>query len=245
MSGVYARMHSAANRSLFPNIYLYNNPYKIFEYRELVKHTRFSKTDRLLDLGCGAGIQACCLARRVRLVVGLDICDLSQAKQMARMLDDRHHVEFIRGRLQDSHLPDKSFDKIFSFCVIEHIPDYTDVLRACRDILVMDGEMILSVDSLATIPLDVKARHAKKHAVVKYFRPEELRQILHKTGFRHISVYPMLRSKHAARMFSRGIQNNFRYTPMQTVFEYVMLCLFESVCRSNEGGVFLAARCRK
>lgn len=230
---------------LWPNIYVCNNPFKIFEYRTLTRLTRFSGTELVLDLGCGSGLQTCCLASKVRKVVGIDICDLAKAEEKARRIRGKVAVEFLRTRVQDAAFPDGMFDKIFSFCVIEHIPEYWEILQKCSALLKHQGELIISVDSLETIPSEIKAVHAKEHAVSHYFQCEELRNLLQELLFRDVDVQPMFRSKLAARMFCRGIQTGFSYTARGAILRWLALRVSEYLSRKSMEGIFLVATCRK
>ncbi len=103
---------------MFPNIYVYGNPFKILEYGHLVSLTTFSGIELVLDVGCGSGLQTCCLARKARKVIGLDICDLAKAEEKGRRIQSRFEVEFIRSRLQEALFSDGMFDRIFSFSVV-------------------------------------------------------------------------------------------------------------------------------
>lgn len=230
---------------LFPNIFLRKDPFKILEYRHLIKGTRFTGTELVLDLGCGNGLQTCCLAKRVSKVIGLDICDLTKAEAKAQRLQGRCEVEFLQSRLQEAPFADGTFDKIFSFCVIEHIPEYKEILRMCCDFLKSQGELIITVDSLEGIPAELKAIHAKEHAVSHYFRSQELRNLLQELPLREVEVQPLLRSKLAAKMFCRGIQTGFSYTVGGALKRWIVLCVLESICRRSNEGIFLVARCRK
>ncbi len=230
---------------LFPNIYVSKSPFKIFEYRHLTGLTRFSGTELVLDLGCGSGLQTCCLARKARKVIGLDICDLAKAEEKGRRIRSRFEVEFIHSRLQDASFPNGTFDRIFSFCVIEHILEFREILQKCCDLLKSPGELILSVDSLAAIPSKLKKIHEKDHAVSHYFMSEELRSLLQELPFSEVDVHSLLRSGLAAKMFCRGIQSRFSYSISGAVLRWFALCVSESLCRRSGEGVFLAARCRK
>ncbi len=103
---------------LFPNIWAYSNPMKILEFQTMVGLAGFSGDDVVLDLGCGNGLQTCCLAKMAKRVVGVDIGDMSKAEDKARRVASKVNVQFLQSRLQDAPFSDEMFDKVFSFCVI-------------------------------------------------------------------------------------------------------------------------------
>jgi len=239
------KLHSLLYSSrFFPNIWVCQNPLKVFEYRHLVALTRFSGSELVLDLGCGSGLQTCCLARMSRKVIGIDIADLSKAQDKARRVAGKLHVEFIQTRLQDAAFERGTFDRIFSFCVIEHIPEYRQVMELCASLLKPGGEFVISVDSLHGVSDELRATHALRHHVHHYFQAEELRSLLSECGFGDVQVHAILRSRLAARLFCRGIRGGFSYTLGETFWRWLCLCVAETLSPKDAPGVFLVARCR-
>jgi ubiquinone/menaquinone biosynthesis C-methylase UbiE len=229
----------------FPSIYLRAMPFKILEYVELTKGLQPGRGERVLDLGCGGATQTFCLARHGAKVVALDIIDLREAQAVLTQAKRRLDVEFVRSPLQQAGFADDSFDKVFSFCVIEHIPEYEEVLKHCYRILKPGGDFVFSVDSLANIPPDVRERHRVEHHVAKYFTAPELRSIVERIGFRDIVIYPIFRSRYAHSSFVDGVNRNFAYGYVETLIKYGRLRLSEALCKKEDEGVFLAAKMRK
>jgi SAM-dependent methyltransferase len=84
---------------------------------------------RLLVVGCGTGIEAVVLAQRLGAVVtGIDI---------APNFDDHAAslVDLRRGDATQMEFDDESFDFVYSFHVLEHIPDYRKALREIHRVL--------------------------------------------------------------------------------------------------------------
>jgi ubiquinone/menaquinone biosynthesis C-methylase UbiE len=229
----------------FPNIYVSQNPFKILEYQHLMDLTEFSGAELVLDWGCGSGLQTLLLAEKARKVIGLDIRDLSKAEKKARRVEGRLNVKFLQGRMQDSPFPDGMFDKVFCICVLEHIPEYREVLQECFNLLKDDGELLLSVDSLAGLPPDLVDKHAKDHSVSHYFDAEELQELLSAVMFQEVKVHPIMRSKFAKWMFCNGIRGGFSYTVQGAMARWLALSVSEFFCPKREEGIFLLARGRK
>ena len=232
---------------LYPHIFFISMPFKIYEYYELVKGVSFSPSDRILDIGCGLGLQTLLLGERGGEVVGLDVCAISiaRAQRKAHLLRNQIRAEFRAGPLSAVGFASESFDKIFSFSVIEHIADYSAVLAESYRILKIGGDFIASVDALQGISdAELIARHRRDHQVERYFSPEELRAALQMAGFREIVIYPIFTSAYAHRLFGRGVTSRFKFNLLSAIWAWLRLKWAES--RSHgQSGLFLAAKCRK
>jgi ubiquinone/menaquinone biosynthesis C-methylase UbiE len=88
---------------------------------------------RALVVGCGSGLEAVVLARELDVrVIGVDISgkfDSRAAQAVDLRQGDATHLEFDDG----------SFDLIYSFHALEHIPDYQKALSEFRRVLRSDG----------------------------------------------------------------------------------------------------------
>jgi len=232
---------------LYPQIFFSSMPFKIYEFDELVKGVSFSPSDRILDLGCGLGLQTLLLGQRGCEVVGLDVCasSIARAQRKAFLLKRRIRAEFHATPLLAAGFAAESFDKIFSFSVIEHIADYSVILSELHRIIKSGGEFIASVDALQGVSNpDLIARHRRDHQVEKYFTPEELRAALQAAGFREIDIYPIFTSAYAHRLFGQGVNSNFKFSLLSALWTWRRLSWAESRTRSK-AGLFLVAKCRK
>lgn len=78
---------------------------------------------RLLDVGCGSGELLEAARDRGWDTVGVEVVEESVAVARARGLDIRH------GLLQESGLPERHFDVVSAFHVLEHMNDGTEFLQ--------------------------------------------------------------------------------------------------------------------
>ncbi|MFH1861580.1 MAG: class I SAM-dependent methyltransferase [bacterium] len=241
-------LKSLAVIGLYPNILIAANPFKIYEFKELLKGVVFSPQDTVLDIGCGVGLQTLLLGKRCHRVIGTDVSDqvLAQAARKAGYLGKSNNCQFVNLNLENSSLPAESLDKAFSICVLEHIPNYKSVLQQVHRSLKKGGQLILSVDALSTIKdAELVAKHRREYQVVKYFNASELTHLLEETGFRDVQVYPIFCSNFARDLFSRGIRNGFRYGILEALISYLFLRHHEANGAPEDQGIFLVAKCRK
>ncbi|MBU0517774.1 class I SAM-dependent methyltransferase [bacterium] len=233
---------------IYPNLFFISNPLKIYEFKELTKNIGISKKDKVLDLGCGAGLQTLILGKKCKEITGVEISEsaVASARRKSEKLRNRINSRFLCSKLEDAKLEDESFDKVFSICVIEHISNYEEVLKEIHRILKKQGQIVFSVDCLETITdSDLIEKHKKDHFVVKYFGIEELKTLLENTGFNKVDIYPIFKGPLARKLFVEGIKNQFRYGFISSIMSYLALRKDEERCADLDKGIFLVAKCTK
>lgn len=88
---------------------------------------------RLLVVGCGSGIETAVLARALRAdAIGIDLHAEFDPRAGAA-------VELRRGDATRLEFGDAAFDLIFSYHVLEHIPDYPKAIAEMHRVLSADG----------------------------------------------------------------------------------------------------------
>jgi ubiquinone/menaquinone biosynthesis C-methylase UbiE len=193
---------------LHPNGWSVGNAFKVHEFKELVDRARLQPGAVVLDLGCGQGLQTQLLARRCANVVGVDVSSsaIEKAKWRQRFSPVRSRLHYYCSPLEAAGLPANHFDHVFSFCVLEHIPNLDVVLAELARIVKPGGTMHFTVDSLGTIhdPALI-ARHRKDHSVIEYFTADSIRQRLSSAGFDVTECYPIFTSARASEEFAKRI----------------------------------------
>lgn len=117
-------------------------------FKEILRYKKIlglMPTDRgeVLDLGTGDGYFSCLLAKMNYRVIALDI-----SKNRLNRFEKQAHQLGISQILGDAdHLPfaAESLDCVLASELIEHLPDYQDVIREIHRILKSSGTFILSV----------------------------------------------------------------------------------------------------
>ena len=194
----------------YPRLVLSIWPFKFVEFDELGKLQPFTREDRVLDLGCGLGPQTLLLAEQCGHVIGLDTSESAIATLSAKASQrGMRNIEFLCTPLEKAGLPDASLDKVVSFSVIEHIPNYLQVISEVFRILKPGGHFVFSTDCLAGIPDDLRAEHRKNHGVQVYFSIDGLKRILLDAGFQNVVVRPLFTTEYARNAFIEGIHKHF------------------------------------
>jgi SAM-dependent methyltransferase len=140
---------------------------------------RFS---RGVEIGCGAGLIACALAERARVIAGFDL-DQERIATAARLapLAGPGRLRVFRGDALRVPLRSASCDLAVCSEVIEHIRDDDAAVREARRVLEPGGLFILT--STADEPWNVEAEKEFDHARAGY-SGEAFRALVESNGFR-------------------------------------------------------------
>lgn len=96
----------------------------------------------VLDLGCGAGYGSNLLAEVADHVTGIDLSP--EAVDHARSVYRRANLDFLTGDCRDTRLPERQFDLIVSFEMIEHLAEHDQLLAQVLRLLKSDGVFVVS-----------------------------------------------------------------------------------------------------
>ncbi len=223
-------------------------PCKVFEFKEMLRGVQMKSADVILDIGCGDGALALILGKGAAKVVGVDInpSAIDRANSMATVTASSIKAEFLCKKLEEAGFVDGSFDKIFSFSVIEHIPNYREVLREARRVLKPGGQMVISVDSLMGMSAERIERHRTVFKVQHYFTPTTLRELLKEIGFTSVEAHSIFTTHVARSWFSRVMDDpKERFNPIRSLLVYRELRSSEKSRKPNDEGLFVIAKCKK
>ena len=98
---------------------------------------------RLLDVGCGGGALLGLLKQRGFQVTGVDF-----SSEAAKVADMENGVQVVVGSLEEAGFPDRSFDIVTLFHVMEHVTNPRQVLAEVSRILRPDGVVVLQVPNV-------------------------------------------------------------------------------------------------
>ncbi len=169
---------------------LMNNPIRTFiqeryELPLLTKGLATRKYDSVLEIGCGNG-HGTKLIRKYFDIHNLTAIDLDE-KMIAIAKEKDPDSSTIYTVMDASNLtfPDQSFDAIFDFGIIHHIPNWKDCINELKRVLMKDGKLILedlSSDTFTGFP-GFLWKSMLLHPYEHMYSTKEFIQHLEKSGF--------------------------------------------------------------
>ena len=124
-----------------------NRKYYDLAYDYIVKFIDTSNGKNILDAGCGNAIHSIQLARRgISNITAVDFSAavLEMAKKNARQAGLDQHVDFQQQNVTALNFADNSFDHVFCWGVLMHIPEIEKAIAELARVLKPGGVMIVS-----------------------------------------------------------------------------------------------------
>lgn len=157
---------------------------RVVECKTLLRWLDPRPGEKILDVGCGEGYLSEKIASYGAITTGIDISHTAIAR--AKIRTKGKNLEFRELDAAKLDYPDASFDKIVSFCAIEHFTDDEKVLSHLARMLKPGGRLLLSADSLSNPGLTDKERqwHRSRYAVNCLYTREKIGEKLQRVGLK-------------------------------------------------------------
>ena len=173
---------------------------------------RYKDSGKLLDVGCGDGIFLR-LAKRYFNCEGTEISEFA-----CKYVNEKYNLKVYNGEIKDLNLPEKSYDIITMWHVLEHMRDPLSNLKKASVLLKEDGLIVIEVPNLNAyferfiyflIKLKKEPLYTERENHLFFFSPETLKKILRKVNFRILSSYPEISQIYFKKKFVEYIGKIF------------------------------------
>ncbi|MCU0665524.1 MAG: class I SAM-dependent methyltransferase [Candidatus Omnitrophica bacterium] len=142
------------------------------------------RSGNLLDVGAASGIFV-----RVARDAGYDALGVEPSKWLCEFARKNYAVKMFCGVLEEAKLPDKSFDIVTLWDVLEHVASPGETLKEINRILKPGGLLVINYPRIDDFLARLSGRHwwflLSVH--LYYFTPKTLTAYLDKHGFKRIS----------------------------------------------------------
>lgn len=135
--------HPVGSDGFFEELEVYR--FDKLDYLPRVVDFNAYKRKRLLEVGCGVGIDLVRFAKHGAIVTGIDLADV--AVDLARKNFQRRGVpgDFRTMNGEDLQFPDQSFDVVYAHGVLQYTNDPARMIREIHRVLTPGGAAILMV----------------------------------------------------------------------------------------------------
>ena len=147
---------------------------------------------RALDIGCGGGILAESMAAAKASVTGIDMADGPLSVARLHQLESGAQVEYKKSTAEDMAETEAGrYDVVTCLEMLEHVPDPSQVIRSCAELVRPGGHVFLSTinrNPKSFLFAIVGAEHVLKllpsgtHEYAKFIKPSELENWARKAG---------------------------------------------------------------
>lgn len=160
-----------------------------FRLARVVRLSKAQTADRILDVGSGTGV----LIPHVLEVIGpegsivaVDIS--SEMISVARAKGFPANVEFLLADIQDTGLPDSSFDRVICNAAFPHFTDKTKALLEMLRMLKPGGTLVISHPIGRDVVNNLHKEVSRVVAEDRVPTADRMRKILQDTGLEEIQV---------------------------------------------------------
>lgn len=146
---------------------------------------------RVLDVGCGAGVDLVRFARGGAFVTGVDISPSAIALAREHVAQQGLEADLREANGERLPFPDDTFDLVYAHGVVQYTADDRALVEECRRVLAPGGEAVFQVynriswlNALSRL-MHVPLEH-EDAPVLKKYTASELRALL--AGFREVRI---------------------------------------------------------
>ena len=156
------------------------NPLRLDWIRQ---HVQLSGAN-IVDIGCGGGILAESMAAAKATVTGIDMAEAALAVARLHLHESKADVEYRQATAEELAAEEAgSFDVVTCLEMLEHVPDPSQVIRSCAELVKPGGHVFFSTINrnpkafaFAIVGAEyiLKLLPAGTHEYEKFIRPSEL-----------------------------------------------------------------------
>lgn len=179
--------HSNTNKGFINSTYQFVRKYTLLKKLQLV--SKFFKTGKILDIGCGTGefLNTCKNAKWQVLGIEPD--------EDARAMAIKNYGLDVREEAELTNLPDASFDIISMWHVLEHVPRLNERVEELKRLIKPNGVIIIAVPNSDSLDAKIYKENWAAYDVPRHlyhFSPKDIEALFRKHGMKVFRVLPMV-----------------------------------------------------
>lgn len=179
--------HSNTDKGFINSAYQSVRKYTLLKKLQLI--SRYYRTGKILDIGCGTGEFLKTMSQAKWNTLGIE-----PDEQARKQCIEKHGLD-VREEARLKQLPDAEFDVITMWHVLEHVPRLNERLEDLKRLLKPNGMIIIAVPNCDS--LDAKIYKEKWAAYdlprhLYHFTPKDVDTLFRKHGMKAFKVLPMI-----------------------------------------------------
>lgn len=156
----------------------------VYPFKSLLYTYYIDKGKRLLEIGCGRGMQLELYNKEGMETYGLE-------PYGPELTERERKLGIARTNIKDARFPNGYFDYIVMKEVLEHIPNQKEALRKCHELLKPHGKLIIVVQNTKSLWGKVFGRNWIGYDVPRHlynYNTKNIAYFLKRNGFKVINV---------------------------------------------------------
>lgn len=180
-----------------------------------LKHIDIKKTDVILDIGCGGGMNVNRMAQKAKKVYGVDYSSesVNLSREINHDLIKRGVVEIHEGNVLNLQYHDNSFDIVTAFETVYFWPEIENSFGEVKRVLKPDGIFLIGMESNGSDNIIMKLWN---HFIdMNLYTDDELVQYLKNNEFKEVTSYlwdgknseEIIKTENGIKRISDGFSN--------------------------------------
>ncbi len=193
--------HSNTKKGFINATYQSVRKYTLLKKLQLI--SKFYKTGKILDIGCGTGefLNTCKNAKWQTFGIEPD----SDARKMAI----KNYALDVREEAELNKFEDESFDIISMWHVLEHVPKLNERVEELKRLIKPNGVIIIAVPNCNSLDAKIYANNWAAYDVPRHlyhFTPKDIETLFKKVDLKVFRILPMVFDSFYVSMLSEKIK---------------------------------------
>lgn len=179
--------HSNTSKGFINSTYQFIRKFTLLKKLQLI--SKFYKSGKLLDIGCGTGefLNTCKNAK-------WNVLGIEPDEKTRKSAIENYGLD-VRSEEEIKELNDSSFDVITMWHVLEHVPFLNDRIVDLKRLLKPNGVIIIAVPNCSSLDAKIYKNEWAAYDVPRHlyhFTPNDIERLFKKNNLRLINILPMI-----------------------------------------------------
>ncbi|TMI95567.1 MAG: class I SAM-dependent methyltransferase [Bacteroidetes bacterium] len=180
--------HTDTSKGLINRLYRFVRNFSLNQKKKLVEKEIGLKKGNLLDVGSGTGHFASAMKKAGWRVTGLE------PDEGARAVASKEHSIELLPSSELFNLPEKKFNAITLWHVLEHVHDVKNYIQTFKKLLVDTGRLFIAVPNYTSYDAEKYKAYWAAYDVPRHlyhFTPQTMQWLMKECGLKIVDVKPM------------------------------------------------------